>query len=478
MNISSVQKLCQHFICSAIQRCRKSDDLCRISVMLKSNSSWDTSLVRISISDTGVGSFLEEFQDLKCTGDPASTEKWDGVISVTTTTICDNEIYHYRLDLKEIVSARRITKLPSNSKNGAKFSGTEVSLSAMESIDDLLAEITNFFRKILILKIPKVAVELVVDCGDIPGSQYENLILANECIHLPSPASSIDCLKSGLEDYVLKHENILNNICHSCFSSREHLKVGSGVTCSPENHRRNGQVMEAVIIISELSDPTTSSCFRARDAKTEVFYFKDFTLCSISQSSLDALTSIDWKSFGLTLRSIADQDGCALLEWGNLPPHAHIDIALHCYHKQVMIPAATHKTQRDRSFTKKAVKLALNDLKEKNKGVLLSSHALKICSYAPDLARTVAGLILSSNDLDFQGECFSMLGLQFQEIEGKVVENCIKERIISVIEMNDRKPRKGREDAPVLFDDDCFQEPDLLDEEYEEGEDAFSSLDL
>ena len=66
----------------------------------------------------------------------------------------------------------------------------------------------------------------------------------------------------------------------------------------------------------------------------QILYFKDFSPCSISQSSLNGLTSIQWKSYGLTLKSIADQDGCASLEWENLPPYTDINIALHCYHKQ------------------------------------------------------------------------------------------------------------------------------------------------
>ena len=35
--------------------------------------------------------------------------------------IIDNEIYHYHLNLRESVSARRLTRLPSNPKNGVKF---------------------------------------------------------------------------------------------------------------------------------------------------------------------------------------------------------------------------------------------------------------------------------------------------------------------------------------------------------------------
>ncbi|KAK9093094.1 hypothetical protein Syun_028005 [Stephania yunnanensis] len=52
-----------------------------------------------------------------------------------------------------------------------------------------------------------------------------------------------------------------------------------------------------------------------------VFYFQNFLLCPISSSLLSSLASIDWKHFGLNVKSSAiDEDGDAVLEWENLPP--------------------------------------------------------------------------------------------------------------------------------------------------------------
>lgn len=99
----------------------------------------------------------------------------------------------------------------------------------------------------------------------------------------------------------------------------------------------------------------------------------------------------------------------------------------------------------------------------------------QICSYAPDLARSIAGLILSSSDSGFQKECISLLGLQSQEVEGKTVEDCIKKKIISVIEINDRKPQRSREVPSFLFENECIQEQDLQGEECE-GEEAFNEF--
>ncbi|KAK9133400.1 hypothetical protein Scep_012928 [Stephania cephalantha] len=55
---------------------------------------------------------------------------------------------------------------------------------------------------------------------------------------------------------------------------------------------------------------------------------KNFLLCPISSSLLASAASIDWKSFGLNVKSSAiDEDGDAVLEWENLPPLVHIS---HC----------------------------------------------------------------------------------------------------------------------------------------------------
>ncbi|KAH1083307.1 hypothetical protein J1N35_023068 [Gossypium stocksii] len=138
---------------SFIPRCRLSEDLCRLSVVLKSSPP----IIRVSISDTGTGSCLEEFQDLKCNRGGIGTEKWGNWLMMMmgsfpskckTTSISGNKIYHYHLNLRGSVSARRLTRLPSIPKNDAKFSGTEVCLSFSETIDALLKDIKYYFQKV------------------------------------------------------------------------------------------------------------------------------------------------------------------------------------------------------------------------------------------------------------------------------------------------------------------------------------------
>ncbi|PIA61929.1 hypothetical protein AQUCO_00200134v1 [Aquilegia coerulea] len=389
--------------------------------------------------------------------------------------ICENEVYEYRLNFKEKVPARRLKKLPPTSKNGAKFSGTEASLSTYESIDVLCAGIIHFLQKMHMLKIPKMAVELMVERSSNTGSKCENLFQANEGIHLLFSISNIQRLVSGLEDHVLKHGNALDRECQSCFSSREHLKLGVGTSPNSEGPRNNGQIIEAVIVITELPEPPCPSCLRVFCCSTEVFYFQDFLPSTIPQSLANAVTSMDWKSYGLSLKSnVVGEDGQLVLEWENLPPYSHIDIAIHCYHNQYPTQMR-QKIHFDRNLLKKAVKLAMDDLKEKYAGILLSAHAIKIQNYAPDLARTIAGLILSSNDTKFQGECISLLGLPPQDMDKEKVEDCIKGKITAVIRTNDRKPQRKREAAPFLFEDES-NEAEYLDED--EDDEEYDTMDI
>ncbi|KAK7407253.1 hypothetical protein VNO78_08996 [Psophocarpus tetragonolobus] len=303
MEFSSAQKLCLHLISSANQRCRLSEQICRLAVILIRSSSHPS--LRISISDTGIGSCLEEFQDLRFSTDVA--DNWDGILSLKTTSKCDVPI------------------------------GSEVCLSSFGSLDLLLADIHTFIQKMIILKTPNVAIQLVAEDCDVPESRYEKVFLANECNQLPISASNLELLKSGIEVYVLKHGNNLSNTCNSCFPSREQLKVGSGVACSTKNRLNTELVMEAVIVISNISVQGTT-CFRQYGNKTEVrpqvLYFKDFSPGTISQSSMKALQRIDWKTYGFNFGGIVQQDGITLLEWENLPTDSQIDIVLHEYHKQ------------------------------------------------------------------------------------------------------------------------------------------------
>ncbi|KAG9146331.1 hypothetical protein Leryth_008012 [Lithospermum erythrorhizon] len=327
-----------------------------------------------------------------------------------------------------------------------------------------------------VLKYPKVAIEILVNCGSPSGLDQDSCIMAIECNSLPLSASYVECLRLGLENYVLQHGNRRDIVCNLCFSSRDQLKVGVGQSFYSGRLRNCGNNLDAVIIISEAQEQVSSSCCMRTNDQTEILYFENFIPSSISQSYVDAFTSIKWEKYGLTLKRASNQDGHALLEWDNLPPQVHISIALHCYCQQVAEPPSRRNYKVPRSLSRKVITSALNELKEKNEGVLLSSHAVKICNYAPDLAKTISRLVLSSNDLQFKGECLSLLGIQVQEMEDNTVERCIREKIVSAVGMNDRKSQRNKEAASILFDDCCSQNVDYLDVDYEDEESNYVDL--
>lgn len=62
--------------------------------------------------------------------------------------------------------------------------------------------------------VQKIAVELMVESGGT-----KSIVLQKTCSAPAMDAANIDHLRSGLEDYVSKHENRLVEPCHSCFST-------------------------------------------------------------------------------------------------------------------------------------------------------------------------------------------------------------------------------------------------------------------
>lgn len=76
--------------------------------------------------------------------------------------------------------------------------------------------------------VQKIAIELVV--GDVPRLRCESFMTGSKCIPLHT-VSNIECFKLGLEDYILKHGNSRENICHSCFSSGWVLRMQIPASC-------------------------------------------------------------------------------------------------------------------------------------------------------------------------------------------------------------------------------------------------------
>lgn len=311
----------------------------------------------------------------------------------------------------------------------------------------------------LVLKVQDILVDLTVQNIDNQGSRHEHFLPKTEDpIPAPGPlsVSNIESMSSGLEDYILKHRG---SVGIACSVRREDLKVGMGHASNLRTVRNSGQVFDVTIVIVPAT--TVPCCLRASSQTTEVLYYQNCSPSSISKLALSTLEDIKWQTYGLKLKEIlVDGDGQAVLQWEDLPL-AHIDIAIHGFYIKVL-PTSQEITEW--KLLRKAVKTALDDLKTKYTGLLLSSRSRKIQKYAPELSRSIASLIASSNDQEFKGECASLLGLQSNDCNNKMLELCIQEKLMKIISNNDMK--KGVRDlAPNLFECEPLYDEECLEEE-------------
>jgi len=130
----------------------------------------------------------------------------------------------------------------------------------------------------------------------------------------------------------------------------------------------------------------------------QVLYFDNFLPSPVPHLALSALKKIDWKKYGLILANVNDQDGHVFLEWDNFPSYVQIQIALHWYHNQY---PTRQKNGPGISLLKKGIKNALDNLKAKHEGFLLSSHSRKVLSRLFSFVVCVNLLNLYRFDQDF-----------------------------------------------------------------------------
>ncbi|KAG0462984.1 hypothetical protein HPP92_021460 [Vanilla planifolia] len=358
-----VREIFEILVALAIRRCRLSGSLCRLTVSLKCFRESEIASVRISISDTGVGSSLEEFRALEFGGHPPfSLDKWDGVLSITTTSINDKVIQHYRLNLQEIVSSRmRLKRLPCTSKHVGTFSGTEVCFSTEEeNIDEFVAWVVKFVQKMHVLNDHETFVDLLVENIDNHGSKHVQFLPGNRSSSATShPMSNVECLYYGLIDYKLQQRG---SVEVACSTRREDFNVGIGNACSSRNGRHAVDVAVLVVPLGSIA-----CCLGASSQNTE------------------------------------------------------------------------------------------------------------IQKHAPALSRTIACLITSSKDEEFQAECARLLGLEAASACNEMLELRIRDKLTETIAMNDLKHKKAKDMAPDLFQCEPVNAENCL-EKYDDED--VSNLDL
>ncbi|KAL5225260.1 hypothetical protein ABZP36_011899 [Zizania latifolia] len=90
---------------------------------------------------------------------------------------------------------------------------------------------------------------------------------------------------------------------------------------------------------------------------------------------------------------------------------------------------------------------------------------MQVREYVPDLAESIAGLILSSSSKEFQDECIALLGLDSDhDLTEEAVRSCISKKMNRIIELNDTK-ENVEQNAPYLFECEKLDEYSQLDED-------------
>jgi hypothetical protein len=106
---------------------------------------------------------------------------------------------------------------------------------------------------------------------------------------------------------------------------------------------------------------------------------------------------------------------------------------------------------------------------------MLIIRLFQIREYVPDLAESIAGLISSSNDQEFQDECVTLLGLgSDQDISEGTIRSCISDKMSRIIEMNDTN-ENVMENTPYLFECEKLDEDSQQLDEEDGDEDMVSN---
>ncbi|GLJ07010.1 hypothetical protein SUGI_0055340 [Cryptomeria japonica] len=96
------------------------------------------------------------------------------------------------------------------------------------------------------------------------------------------------------------------------------------------------------------------------------------------------------------------------------------------------------------------VVLVLEIAKDTNKSCSTESTIkAKMKTYAPDLSRSISGLIMSSNDMNFKEECAHIVGVSLEDLCQEKLLSCINKKILDVINITDRNPTKRTANTDV-----------------------------
>lgn len=372
---------CRAVIGDAINRCRYVDTLSRVTIAVKhleNNPASLLSLFQVSISDTGRGISCEEVSMLyECFSSAYPTHFcaplfWEGELLIITTEFMEEEVRQYQIN--DAFYKPRIMQLRSLPKESGRYCGTNITLHLKGYPEKLLLYIHDICRKMEILMLKNVVVEVCNARLPMEGSIHEDVLLLSEGLSLPPELSNLERLSVGLANHVLNcldEENGLPSV-----SKRTSLKIGKALAGSSETATERIWFFEVCFVVTEapnIDDTSTSM----RQVETKVLFFQDFLCASITPTIVQSLkTKVNWENFGLRIKSIRlDDFGMAIIEWENLSRFDSIGLVLHRYRSN---QTRTIPWSREANLLKKSVEESLNDMKQKFPHLFLSHRSIEV----------------------------------------------------------------------------------------------------
>ncbi|MCO5575730.1 hypothetical protein L7F22_029533 [Adiantum nelumboides] len=455
---------CHAVIGDAINRCRHSDNLSRITIVVKHLENSSPSLLssfEVLVSDTGPGISHEEvsklfhgFSSTHLTHLCDAPLFWGGEMVILTSELLETEIRQYHV--RDAFNQPTIMQLRSLSKDCGRFSGSSITVNFKGYPSELLLYICDICHQIKILMLKTVAVEVCVErLTSSESTVSEDVLLICEGLTLPTEHSSLDRLSVGVAGYASRSLN----------SNGASPEIGKALAASSESSTETYWLFEACIAVTEATENGDTS-MDTELKETKILFFQDFICTAVTPTIVQVLkTKVIWESFGLQVKDVQlKETGTAIIQWGGPTRLESIELALHRY-RNCQTKAASWL--REVSVCKRCIEDALNDLKHRNPHLFMSHRSSELQKYVPDLSRCLSKLISSSSDVAFKAICAQILGLVSTDFNE--VESCIRAKVLQVVEDLDMQSSKEQKKlaSNKLCNEREADEPSVLDDDGE-----------
>ncbi|MCO5548526.1 hypothetical protein L7F22_001986 [Adiantum nelumboides] len=460
---------CHAVIGDAINRCRHSDNLSRITIVVKhleNSLPLLLSSFEVLVSDTGPGISHEEVSKLFYGFSSAHLTHlcdaplfWGGEMVILTSELLETEIRQYHV--RDAFNQATVMQLRSLSKDSGRFSGSSITVKFKGYPRELLLYICDICRQVKILMLKTVAVEVCVERLTSESTVSEDVLLICEGLTLPTECSSLDRLSVGVAGYASRSLN----------SNRSSPKIGKALAASSESSTETFWLFEACIAVTEAMENGGIS-MDTELSETTILFFQDFISTAVTPTIVQTLkTKVNWESFGLQVKDVQlKETGTAIIQWEGPTRLQSIELALHRYRN---CQTKTASWSREVSVCKRCVEDALTDLKHENPHLFMSHRSSELQKYVPDLSSCLSKLISSSFDVAFKATCAQILGLVSTDFNE--VESCIRAKVLQVVEdldMQSSKEQKKLANNKNCSEHEADERSVLVDDEEGDGYDS------